>query len=251
MDDLATTLHAIDRNAAPDLWEEIGHRLTRAGSRAAPQAWPQPRVLSRGSRLLTIFVAIAVGVAGSVFVVRAFHGSDRSVPSDLGSPPLSIAHEGCGDAVRGNLPPGWKNVSAISGRIAFVWLPQVELIPSGSGTERRAAGSKVLILVKNKSQVMVSIAEADRGSASLNYPSVPPQNRDGSYRLDQGHDSVTFTACTGRQHSWRFATQFIGGVLATGPMCLHLDVTSAGEIPSTVTVSAPMGEGTTCPPSAG
>ncbi|MEA2520660.1 MAG: hypothetical protein QOI81_306, partial [Actinomycetota bacterium] len=227
MDDLTTTLRALDRNAAPDLWEEIGHRARGVGVSPVPQAWPGSRAGNRGSRLATIFVALAVGVAGSVFVVRAFDGTDRSVRSS-GSGPLppsptpSTVQMGCDNAVGGNLPPGWKDVSVISGRIAFVWLPHVEMFPSGPGTERHARGSKVLILVKDGSQVTVSIAEADRDMASLNYPPVSPQNRDGSYRLDQGTDSVTFTACTGSTQSWGMATQFIGGVLATGPMCLHL-----------------------------
>jgi hypothetical protein len=253
MADLTTTLRGLDHNAAPDLWEEIGHRVARAGSVEVEGGGSQPRIRWGTSRLVTIFVALAVGAAGSLFVVRAFHPSlESSRPPASGPPASPTFQEGCDDAVGGNLPPGWKKLSVISGPIAFVWLTHAALNPPGLGNAQHAGGLKVLIMVKNGSRVTVSIAEADRDMASLGYAtSAFPQNPDESYRLNEGHDSVTFTACDGGKRSWGAATQFIGVVLATGPMCLHMDVTTSEGVPSTATVRAPIGLGTTCPSSAG
>jgi hypothetical protein len=253
MDDLTTTLRAIDRNVAPDLWEEIGHRVASVVPLEVERGRSQPRIRKGTSRLVTIFVALAVGAAGSLVVVRAFHPSHLSSRPPASGPVASPTfQEGCDDAVGGNLPPGWKKVSVISGSIAFVWLTHAALNPPGLGNAQHAGGVKVLIMVKNGSRVTVSIAEADRDMASLGYAtSAFPQNPDGSYRLNEGHDSVTFTACDAGKQSWAAATQFIGVVVATGPMCLHMDVTTSEKVPSTATVRAPVGLGTTCPSASG
>ncbi|MEA2579940.1 MAG: hypothetical protein QOE83_832 [Actinomycetota bacterium] len=248
MDDLATTLRPIDRNAAPDLWEEISHRVDRVGSAEVPRVGREPGIRPRASRLVTILVALAVGAAGSLFVVRAFDGSTPPSRSSGAGPLQSPAfQQGCDNSVDGNLPPDWKRDAVISGPVAFVWLPNAPLVPASPGREQHAGVSKVLIFVKRGWRVTVSIAQADRGEASLLYAApTATQGPNGSYRLDQGHDSVTFTACTGGAPSWATATQFAGGVLAVGPMCLHLIVTGTGDGEYSETVAAPLGQAATC-----
>jgi hypothetical protein len=134
----------------------------------------------------------------------------------------------------------------IVGPVAFVWLVDAASIPAHSlgDDERGYVARKVLVLVQRGRTQEVSVASGDRPEVSLLYdPSAFDPS--GRYAFDAGAPVVRFEACPGTKITWTAATQFNGGILAKGPVCLHLIVRSSvaaserAEVPITSKASCP------------
>jgi hypothetical protein len=176
------------------------------------------------------------------------------VTSPLPSPSPSLATgvslgfvRSCGSEVLGDLGAHPTKGAVVAGPIMFVGLVGArnlfpkDLVAASGGYY----SVKVLVVVKEGWRAAVSVSPPQRTKARLLYdPSVfstgPP------YKLRQGEPAVTFAACTGGGTSWADATQFNGGILVTGPLCLRLQVKTAGATTASQTIRAPIGQGASC-----
>lgn len=181
-----------------------------------------PVVLPAVSVLLLVVVSTGCTASGSP------SNSTAPITSSAGSsvaPEPTVFRRDCDSAVSGTLPPGWRDLSVIVGPIAFVWLADAGSVLSKAlgSADRGYRPLKVLVVVKQGRQGTVSVQRLERSKASLLYdPSTFPGT--GRYSFDQGSPAVRFSACSGRVKSWSAATQFNGGFIVRGPLCLHLIV---------------------------
>jgi hypothetical protein len=145
----------------------------------------------------------------------------------------------------GNTSAWRRDLSVIVGPIAFVWLADAGSVLSKAlgSADRGYRPLKVLVVVKQGRQETVSVQRLERSKASLLYdpPTFPGTGR---YSFDQGSPAVRFSACSGRVKSWSAATQFNGGFIVRGPLCLHLIVQDVSG--STRSFEVPIARGSSC-----
>jgi hypothetical protein len=174
-----------------------------------------------------------------------------TTPSPSPSPEVGLSLgfvRGCGSEVLGDLGKHPTTGAVVAGPIMFVGLVGArDLLPK----DLVAAGGghysvKVLVVVKQGWRAAVSVPPPQRTKARLLYdPSVFPSGP--PYKLRQGESIVTFASCTGGGTSWADATQFNGGIIVTGPLCLHLRIETSGPVPESRSISAPIAGGASCP----
>jgi hypothetical protein len=137
--------------------------------------------------------------------------------SDASGSPASVQSyvRRCETGVYGTLGPiaHWQKSSIVVGPMALVWIRQYENVPKS--WFRREPDAKVLALVKQQQLVTLTVPPSERGDVALLY-------EPGVHAVKDGKSQVTFQACTGGDTSWRWATQFNGGIYVAKPMCLTL-----------------------------
>jgi hypothetical protein len=212
------------------------------------------------ARLLAVAVAAVVASActsgssnggptpGSTTTTPSAQPVTTPSPSPSSEVGLSLGFvRGCGSEVLGDLGKHPTKGAVVAGPIMFVGLVGArDLLPK----DLVAAGGgyysvKVLVVVKQGWRAAVSVWPTQRTKARLLYdPSVFPSGP--PYKLRQGEPVVTFAACTDGGTSWGEATQFNGGIIVTGPLCLRLQVRTTGAAPGSQTIRAPIGRGASC-----
>ncbi|MGI8712098.1 MAG: hypothetical protein ACR2NR_02735 [Solirubrobacteraceae bacterium] len=141
----------------------------------------------------------------------------------------SLVVRACKTAVYGQLARDWRSspLTVRAGAVSFLYVRDYRTAParqfrgSGSGASRRYSGQKVLAVVDRGATATVVISPPDRGQVSLQYQSSIP---DPPYRISQGTTAVEFEACP---HA---ATQFNGGFIVAGPVCVQIDVHQNGQL---------------------
>jgi hypothetical protein len=199
--------------------------------------------------VLLLLVLASTGCTAPGSVSTSTTPTTSSTSSSVVPPEPAVFRRGCNSAVSGTLPPAWRDVSVIVGPIAFVWLAGGGSLSSRDlgSSERGYRALKVLVALKQGRQETVSIQRSERSKVSLLYdPSTFAAT--GRYAFDQGSAAVHFSACPGRARSWSAATQFNGGFIARGPVCLRLIVRDASGI-ATRSSLVPIARGSSCPSS--
>jgi hypothetical protein len=144
----------------------------------------------------------------------------------------------CDSSVFGELGRDFEDGSVVAGPVVFVGIEGYERLGDRwfRVREGRAPAIKVLLVVRGKDPVTISIA--GDVPASLAYD--PAMWRSSNVvPLSAGDAAVTFEPCGGGPQR----TQFNGAFLVSGPRCVPVEV----AIPSGETLRAELPFGTSCP----
>src|SRR4051794_4946321 len=160
--------------------------------------------------------AVLAGVLAAPVVLAAPALSSNAPPRGV---PATCAHQSAAD-----FPRSARNL--IAGPLTLVGAkPAI-----GADAVRRLGGAKYPALVRAGHRVVVAVAAADRGGASLTYGDATHAG-DGRIVAD-GDPVVDFRSCSraGAQSTYagRPATFWSGFVLVSGPRCVHLRVWADG-----------------------
>jgi hypothetical protein len=195
-------------------------------------------------QVVALLALVTAAAAGCTAGPTPGSAPSRHTPS----PTLQGYVRPCASSVYGELGPVTARHDVIAGPLAFIGLNNyARLAPS----QLRANGGKyfalkVLAVVKQGWQITVSVPGSQRGDAALLYdpdamPSGPP------YAFSAGEPAVTFPNCGGTQGSWDAGTQFNGGLLVRGPMCVDLDIAAVSDATRlTWKIAASVGRGASC-----
>src|SRR3954462_7681654 len=161
--------------------------------------------------------ALLAGVVAAPVVLAAPALSSNAPPRGV---PATCAHQSAAD-----FPRSARNLTA--GPLTLVGAkPAI-----GADAVRRLGGAKYPALVRAGHRVVVAVAAADRGAASLTYGDATHAGRVGHGEAD-GDPVVDFRSCSraGAQSTYagRPATFWSGFVLVSGPRCVHLRVWADG-----------------------
>src|SRR3954471_620368 len=157
--------------------------------------------------------AVLAGVLAAPVVLAAPALSSHAPPRGV---PATCAHQSGAD-----FPRSARNLTA--GPLTLVGAKTA----IGADAVRRLGGAKYPALVRAGHRVVVAVAAADRGAASLTYGDATHAGRVGHGEAD-GDPVVDFRSCSraGAQSTYagRPATFWSGFVLVSGPRCVHLRV---------------------------
>jgi hypothetical protein len=174
-------------------------------------------------------------LACSVLVAAvACTGPTPGGPSGPGSGSTAAAPDlfvrTCESSVSGALGVGWRRGEAAAGPVVFVAASGYANDPPRrfSVPGDRASLHKVLIVVMGDAAVEVSV---DHPDAALAYDPAKWGLRN-RMRLEAGDARVRFDPCPDRR-----TTQFNGGFLVRGPVCVPVQVWVEGELPASSTLS--------------
>lgn len=205
-----------------------------------------PRAL--GS-LAIAFVVGGIGCTSSNLETSTGAPAPSSSSTAVGSSEPSLFQRGCDSAVSGTLPPDWRHHSLITGPVAFVWLADVGSIPANDlgDPEKGYLPMKVLVVVKQGRTERVSVLAPERSKVALLYDPSTFEPSSGRYAFAAGAGVVRFAACPGQADSWSAATQFNGGIIARGPVCLHLWVRGVHTASGSRRIQIAIARGSSCP----
>jgi hypothetical protein len=167
-----------------------------------------------------------------------------SLPPEERPSPEAVA-EGfvreCGSGVSGD--PNLENASTF-GPLTLVGIREAATLPPRAFRERRGRfqATKLLAVVRGTRDVTVTVPTSERAHVALLYDPHARANRHG-FRFTVGDFQVTFGACPSRE------AQYNGGLIATRPGCVRLDIQPHGSAATTGWLS--LGAGFTCPGSPG
>jgi hypothetical protein len=171
-------------------------------------------------------------------IVLSCTGTDPSSPSRSG-PASPVPHpfvRTCESSVYGDLGPGWRRDNLHAGPVFFVGANGYadEPVRWFEAPGKRPTLQKVLVVVAGDRPVEVRVSHRD---AALAYdPDVWGLRNRMPFGL--GDPVVRFEPCGGDQWS----TQFNGGFLIRGPMCVPVEIRVDGDAPSYATLSFGSGD---------
>jgi hypothetical protein len=201
---------------------------------------------SRASARSFVFPAVLL-----VFLFQGCTSSGRPAGPSGGAAASSPAAQGtafvrtCESSVYGNLGHEWNDGEVTLGPVTFVGLHGLASAPIRQlkPEDGRDPRLKVLAVVRPGPPVTVRVSPAEH--AALIYNPGAFNARD----VSEGDSAVTFEPCKpgqspfGAQAADR-PTQFNGGLIVDGPMCVHIDLSVSGAAKSSQAV--PLGRGQSC-----
>jgi len=144
----------------------------------------------------------------------------------------------CSTSVGGDLPPDWQRYTVAAGPLTlYYWNSSTLTRPDAFNARApgRYSPLKILVLVRGRATVTLSVPLGERRSVALVYG--PPREWRRTMRVSDGHAATTFSGCSGSDSD---ETQFNGGFIVAGVQCATFDV-RVGTQPDAMKLAVPFG----------